>query len=91
MTAVATTTWLGQRNGGDRFEIVLEIGAPYQCGPEEWACPVALRGLHDKLRDMRGAYALQALCLALRLAFSLLADFTTERGKILHRNGEEVT
>ena len=86
---VASTTWLGERNGS-RFEIVVEIGEPYQCSPEEWACPVALRGLHDRLRDMHGGDALQALCLAIRLAFSLLAAFKDEGGKIFHRDGGEV-
>ena len=89
MTPVATTTWLGERNGS-RFEIVLAIGKPYRCSPEEWACPVELRGLHDSLRDIHGGDALQALCLALRLAFRLLAAFRDEGGKILHRDGDDV-
>ena len=80
MTAVATTTWLCERDG-NRLGVTIEIGSPYQCGPEEWACSVALNGLHDKLRDIRGGDALQALCLALRLAFSLLMPSRTTADK----------
>jgi hypothetical protein len=89
---VATTSFLGERNG-TRFEVIVEIGQPYRCSdiPEEWACLVALRGLYDKLADMHGGDALQALCLAVRLALSLLSAFKDEGGKILDRDGKDVS
>jgi hypothetical protein len=72
---VATTSLLGEQNGS-RFEIVIEIGQPYRCSdsPEEWACPIALRGLYAELRDMHGGDAFQALCLAVRLALRVCPE-----------------
>jgi hypothetical protein len=87
---IATVSFLCERNDA-RLEIAVEIGKPYQCGEEEWACPIALHGLHDGLPDVRGPDAFQALCLTIRLALSLLTGFKEKGGKILYRNGEEVS
>lgn len=90
--AIARTTFLGERPIGHKFEIIVEIGQPYRCGdsPDEWACPVRLEGLHDNLRDVHGGDAVQALCLAVRLAFHLLSSFKAEGGRLLFKIGEEV-
>lgn len=88
---IATTSFSAERNGR-RFEIAIDIGQPYRCGdsPEEWACPVALRGLYDRLHDAHGNDALQALCLAISLALDLLSAFKDEGGKLLYADGGEV-
>ncbi len=65
---------------GDAFTIELEIGTPYQCDTGEWACPLALRGLHDRLSDARGIDPFQALCMASALALTHLQDFTINGG-----------
>jgi hypothetical protein len=69
------------------FTIVVDVGEPYQCETGEWACPVALHGLYDRLSDQRGADSFQALCLAIRLAHDLLRNFQ-EKGGTLLSDGE---
>lgn len=44
---------------------------PYCIGQDEWACAVALPGLHSKLADQHGVDAFQALMLAQNLAYTL--------------------
>ena len=42
------------------FEMRLMIGKPYQVSPTEWACPVAIVGLHGAFPDMHGVGSWQA-------------------------------
>jgi len=68
---------------GEVFVIELEVGTPYHCETGEWACPISLRGLYDRLRDMRGEDSFQALCMAVSLAQDLLQDFRGKGGRLL--------
>jgi hypothetical protein len=88
---IAHTVIFGQRQGGDRFEITVEIGTPYKYGddPEEWACPVAVRPLYKRLRDAHGGDSFQSLCLAIALAQDLLQGFREKGGSLTYDNGEE--
>jgi Domain of unknown function (DUF6968) len=91
MDKVITRTSLsGQRPGQERFEITAEIRTPYQLReqPEEWACPVAVRALHKRLRDLHGCDSFQSLCLAIALAQDLLQGFREKGGSLTYENGE---
>src|SRR6202043_3898366 len=68
---------------GEAFTIELEVGTPRQRDTNEWACPVALRGLYDRLADACGENSFQALCLAISLAQDLLQGFRDKGGKLL--------
>ena len=68
---------------GARFPITVEIGAPYQCETGEWACPVALVGLYERLSDARGHDSFRALCMAASLAQDLLRTFQEKGGVLL--------
>jgi hypothetical protein len=87
---IAQTSFFGQRPGEERFEITVEIGAPYQCGedPEEWACPVAVSPLYKRLHDAHGGDSFQSLCLAISLAQDLLQDFREKGGLLTFETGE---
>ena len=74
------------RPDGERHEVVVEIGRPYQAPEGEWACPVKIRGLYDGLLDIHGEDSLQALCLAASLVRSLLSSFVEGGGKIMFPN-----
>jgi hypothetical protein len=87
MPIVANVLISAKSPDGEVFVIGLEIGAPYPRETGEWACPVALRGLYDRLPDVAGLDSLQALCHAIGLAQSLLRDFR-EKGGILLLDGE---
>jgi Domain of unknown function (DUF6968) len=87
---IAKTSMFGQRPSDERFEITVEIGAPYQCGgePEEWACPVAVQPLYERLHDAHGSNSFQSLRLAISLAQDLLQDFREKGGLLTCENGE---
>jgi hypothetical protein len=68
---------------GEAFVIELEIGTPYERGRDDWACPVALRGLYARLADPSGVDSFQALCMAISLAQDLLQAFRLKGGRLL--------
>lgn len=74
---------------GERREVVVEIGHPYQVPEGQWACPVKIRGLYDRLRDIRGQDSLQALCLAASLVRTLLTAFVAGGGRIMFTNTDD--
>ena len=69
---------------GQRSRLVVELGRPYRALEGEWACPVAIHGLHDRLQDVRGEDSLQALCLAVSLIRSLLSSYLEDGGLLMH-------
>lgn len=85
MSEIAATNITGVTAAGERIAISVSIGTPYQeaADPEVWRCPVAVSPLYSRLADIAGSDSLQALCLATRLAFSLLHDFKSKGGKLL--------
>lgn len=88
---IASEKIWAQRPGEDAFEIRIEIGAPYRVGddPEEWACPVELLPLHNRLHAAHGSSSVQALCLALSLALGLLYAFKAKGGAVFYSPGED--
>ena len=79
---VARLLLRGRQKEKPDFMVTAEIGAPYEAGPNEWACPVSVRPLYDRLPDMHGVDSFQALFLAMRLAMALLKDFTEKGGSL---------
>ncbi len=88
-SVIATTKLLAQRPGERPFELVVEIGAPYQIDQDEWACPVAVTPLYRQLHDAHGTCSFQALCLASALALDLLQGFKEKGGSLFITPGEE--
>jgi hypothetical protein len=82
---IATLDLLAVHADGTRTPVALRIGAPEQVAAGEWRCAIRLDGLHDHLRPMHGADSVQALCLALRLAATLLRDFVARGGRLQDR------
>ena len=93
MSEIAATTITGVTAAGEYIAISVTIGTPYRetTDPEVWRCPVAVSPLYGRLADIAGNDSLQALCLATRLAFSLLHDFKGKGGRLLlaKEDGEE--
>lgn len=65
---------------GDTRRILIAIATPYQRGTHDWACPVAIDGLHGRLPDVHGVSSLQALCLGISLVHSLLEERLSKGG-----------
>jgi len=84
---IASRTLVGIDKSKGTFEIRVSIGAPYHVGPDEWACRIALDGLHSSLRDTHAVDAFQALMLAQRLARQLPTYFVEDGGKLLYEPG----
>ena len=87
MTTIATVSIDAVAPEGEAFTIAVEIGAPYHCDTGEWACPVALGGLYERLVDIKGDDSFQALCLAIRFAHDLLRNFQDRGGQLLCDGG----
>jgi len=68
---------------GVELTVHFRIGQPYEITADEWACAVALEGLHDHLADQHGVDSFQALMLAQRLGRQLLNGFIEDGGRIL--------
>lgn len=83
-----TPNWIAEEaieatlHTGEVLHVRVRIGQPYSASADEWACSVALEGMHDRLRDIHGASSLQALCLATSLARQLLTDFVEDGGSL---------
>jgi hypothetical protein len=65
------------------FMVRLAIGQPYRCAENDWACSIALDGLHEYLWDQHGVDSFQALMAAQAFARSLLAEFVEQGGRLL--------
>jgi hypothetical protein len=64
---------------GERTPFTVRLGTPYYDPRGNWACPVALDGLVQPMVDIAGIDAWQALMLARRVAYQLLASLS-EKG-----------
>jgi|HubBroStandDraft_3_1064219.scaffolds.fasta_scaffold238589_1 hypothetical protein len=80
---IASLTLDAEAPDGERFAITVKIGTPYHRETGEWACPVALVGLYERLSDACGDDSFQALCMAASLAQDLQRDFQEKGGALL--------
>lgn len=89
MTYEPKSGWLASRAigavspDGRHIEVTLRLGIPYEVASEEWACPVAIEGLQERLHDIHGIDAWQALQLAHNLLAQLLGHFVEEGGTLV--------
>ena len=81
-TAIASCRLLAVDPAGREFELTIAVGQPYEVSADEWACPVRLDGLYERLHDAHGADSWQALKLALQLIARLLGGFIQDGGKL---------
>ena len=86
---IAEETLIALRRSGERVEVRAGLGRPYHIGGSEWACPVSLAGLHERLHDVHGDSSLQALCLAATLLRRLLTCFVQDGGELRHLDGRD--
>ena len=71
---------------GEAFALVVQLGRPKPVSDatdSDWSCPVTVP-FDGKVRDIYGVDSWQALCLALSLVNSQLADFVRRGGKLYH-------
>lgn len=87
--SLASRTVLAVKANGERFTITLAIGFPYEVTSEEWACPVALHGLHGQIGDIRGIDAWQVIRLAYGFIAQMLGYFIEEGGRLYWPETEE--
>jgi len=89
--SIANSELVGVRATGERIKISLRIGEPYERGGETpyWSCPISLEPLYSELADQAGVDSFQALCLASRLAITLLAGFKDDGGMLFFPDGTE--
>jgi hypothetical protein len=79
---------VGRSADGTQVDIEIQIGTPYRDG-EDWACPVSITPLYDRLADIHGIDSFQAVSLALRLVHRLLENFKEKGGTLSYPEGDE--
>lgn len=89
---IASRKILSVALNGEERPFHISIGCPYQAGQDEWACPVAIDGLMDKLPDIHGIDSFQSLVLAIKLIGRLLQQFLDDGGMLYwSTDGDELT
>lgn len=73
----------------ERRPVSVRIGMPTRTAEHEWACRLDIDGLHTGLSPVAGGDGLQALCLAMMLAATLLRQFVAEGGRLEYASGGE--
>ncbi|MBA3316343.1 MAG: hypothetical protein M3552_18385 [Planctomycetota bacterium] len=88
---IARRELVGVCPSGERIPIVVEVGRPYPEGDpnENWRCPVTVIPLHHRAFDAGGYDSMQALCIAIRFASSLLTDFVERGGKLFFPDSDD--
>lgn len=75
---------------GGKTKISIEIEAPFE-SQGHFTCQINFIGLFDRRHQIHGDDSMQALCLAIRFANSLLENVVQEGGKFLYPDdGSEV-
>lgn len=86
---IAETILFAVDKEGREFEIRAGVGLPYQTESGDWACAVALEGLHERLHDIYGVDSWQSLVLGMNLVNTLLGCFVEAGGKLYREKGAE--
>ena len=79
---LAERTVTGLSRSGERLDVTLRIGAPYEVAEQEWACPLETEGLRGGMQLVRGIDAWQALQLALSLQARTVGHFLDDGGRL---------
>src|SRR5689334_12822526 len=87
-TVLAQRKLVGRSANGEQFDIEIQIGTPFRDG-EDWACPVSMTPLYDRLANIYGVDSFQAVSLALRLVRRLLDNFREKGGTLSYPTGED--
>jgi uncharacterized protein DUF6968 len=85
---VASLTVVATREGR-QVTLKAEIGQPYQAEGGDWACPVALSPLYEKLADIHGVDSFHAIWLACSLVLKLLGHINADGWALAHDDGSE--
>jgi len=88
---IASSEYVFRFPDGSERPVRLRVGRPYVNGGAAWACPVELAGFERRYPDIVGEDSLQALSLALTLAWRRLQDFVDKGGVVLDREGNAYT
>ena len=86
---IATRTLDAITPSGERTRIVVSLAMPYPHG-NSFRCPVRVAGLDYDYTppDIGGSDAIQALLLAMSLAFGLVDDFVRRGGRVFYVDTE---
>lgn len=74
---------------GERAQVALLIGQPYEVSPQEWAIPVSMEGLHERLPHIHGIDTWQAIQLAFEFIVMMLEYFVRDGGSLYWLDGDE--
>ncbi|WP_374563695.1 hypothetical protein [Ideonella sp.] len=79
---IARRSFLAIQPDGQSIRVTVQIGLPYEVASEEWAVPVSMEGLHDRLGDLHGLDSWQVVQLAFEFIVQLLEHFVRGGGSL---------
>ena|SRR2546425_9617866 len=88
---IASSEYVFRSPDGSERPVRLRVGRPYVDGGGGWACPVELVGFERRYPDIVGEDSLQALSLALTLAWRRLQEFVEKGGLVRDNEGHAYT
>jgi hypothetical protein len=74
---------------GGRMNVTARLARPHRLAEDEYACAVALDGLHENLPEIHAVSSLQAVCLAASLLRNVLSDFVERGGRLKYGETDE--
>jgi len=88
MDIVATLQLVEVSPKGERKPIRVQVGKPHFDERGSWACPVIVTSVSDKVREIHGEDAMQALCLGVQFVRSMLQSVLDGGSRLLHADEE---
>ena len=89
---IARRELIAVSSSGKRFPVTIELGKPISTSGrnENWECHLSITPpLMHRPMNVRGYDALQALCLAVSLAYFHLREFLGSGGRLTYRDSGE--
>ncbi len=88
---VCASEYVFRFRDGSEKPVRIRVGHPYQDTTSVWACPIEMAGFERRYPDIRGEDSMQALSLAISLAWLRVQDFVEKGGTVLDREGNAYT
>lgn len=83
MDNIAETTFTFMKSNGEKTDVTIKIGAPYQNENSTWSCSAQMEGLYPPLHHIISDDSFHSLCLGISFIRQLCQHFRNDGGKIL--------
>jgi hypothetical protein len=89
MDNIAETTFTFMKSNGEKTDVTIKIGAPYQNDDSTWSCSAQMEGLYPPLHHIMSDDSFHSLCLGILFIRQLCQHFRNDGGKILFQETDQ--